>query len=60
MIAIRNMEMPDSCYDCPMCYDLQECVVSDIKFTGKYKTQVKFDFCNERHPECPLCKAYEI
>lgn len=54
-ILIRGMEMPKSCSDCPLCYGMMECSISDIKFFN-VKEQV-FDFrtsCTERHPNCPL------
>jgi len=44
--------MPTSCSDCPLCYDMMECSASDIRFF-KVKEEV-FDFCTERHPNCPL------
>lgn len=47
-----NMEMPKSCSDCPLCYDMMECSASDIRFF-KVKEQV-FHFRTERHPNCPL------
>lgn len=51
-IYLRNIEMPKSCYDCPLCYDMMECSASDIRF---FKVKEKsFDFCTERHPNCPL------
>lgn len=54
MIGIKNFNMPESCYDCPLCYDLQECVVSDLKFWHGSKELKEFSFSRERHPKCPL------
>ena len=51
-IYIKGMEMPTNCSDCPLCYDMMECSASNIRFF-KVKEQV-FDFCTERHPNCPL------
>ena len=51
-ILIEGMEMPKDCSDCSLCYDMMKCSISDIKFF-KEKEQV-FDFCAERHPNCPL------
>lgn len=49
-----NMEMPTSCGECPMCYDMMQCSIAEpiINF---FKVKVKeFDFCTERNPRCPL------
>lgn len=55
-VIINGIDMPKSCYDCPMCYDLMECVVGSpyIGFSRKELKAEPFDFCNERHPRCPL------
>lgn len=51
-ILIKGLEMPKSCYDCLLCYDLMECSVSPITFS---KEELKrFHFTTERHPDCPL------
>ena len=57
-ILIR-MEMPQSCSDCPMCYDMIECTVSPLRFWYGRPENEQFDFCNERHPACPLVELPE-
>lgn len=51
-ILIKGMEMPKSCSDCPMCYDMMQCSIAEpiINF---FKVK-EFEFCAERHPRCPL------
>lgn len=58
-VLIRGMAMPSSCSACPLCYDLMECSASDIMFFNNMKEQ-SFDFCTERHPDCPLIEAKEV
>lgn len=53
-IVIQGMEMPESCSDCPMCYDQMECTVSPLGFWRGRPENEQFDFCKERHPNCPL------
>lgn len=52
-VYIKDMNMPTSCNDCPMCYDMMQCSIADpiINF---FKVKKEFDFCAERHPKCPL------
>lgn len=51
-VLIKGLRMPESCYACPLCYDLLECLGSAITFD---MSELKlFDFCTERHPKCPL------
>ena len=60
-VYIKGMEMPKNCSDCPMCYDMMECTVGTPRI-GFYKNEMKkdpFDFCNERHPRCPLVPVPE-
>lgn len=57
-ILISDMEMPTSCYDCPLCYDMMECRASTIRFYNM-KEQA-FDFCIERHPDCPLASVDDV
>ena len=58
-VLIKGIDMPESCYDCPMCYDMMECSVGSpyIGFWGKDREKEPFDFCNERHPRCPLVQV---
>lgn len=55
-ILVKGMAMPTSCNDCPMCYNMMECVIASpyIGFSRKELKAEPFDFCNERHPRCPL------
>lgn len=53
-VYICGMEMPHSCSDCPMCYDMMDCAVSDLRFWKNREEINEFDFCQERHPSCPL------
>lgn len=55
-VLIKGIAMPKSCYDCPMCYDTIQCTVKDINFWGE---ELPMDFCNERHPDCPLVEIPE-
>ena len=57
-ILIR-MEMPQSCSDCPMCYDMIECTVSPLRFWHGRPENEQFDFRNERHPDCSLVELPE-
>ena len=57
-VLVKGMEMPTNCGDCPLCYDMMECSASNIRFF-KVKEQV-FDFCTERHPNCPLVPAADV
>lgn len=55
MILIENMEMPESCKDCPLQYDATEggaeyCCLLD-EYVGSRKT--------ERLPNCPLREVTE-
>ena len=58
-ILIRGMEMPESCADCPICYDMMECSVSPLRFWNGRTELEQFVFCNERHPSCPLVELPE-
>lgn len=51
-VLIKGMEMPDSCYDCPLCYDNMACMVATKCYIDLNKEG--FHFCEERHPDCPL------
>lgn len=53
MIGIKDFELPKSCYDCPLDYDLQNCSLSISAYGDDY------DFCNERSPRCPLVEIEE-
>lgn len=61
-VLIKGMNMPESCYDCPMCYDMMECTVGTprIGFWKKEMQAEPFDFCAERHPRCPLVPAADV
>lgn len=58
-VYIKGMEMPQNCAECPMCYDMMECSVSPLKFWNGRTEIEQFDFCNERHPDCPLVELPE-
>lgn len=59
-MVVINMQLPESCYDCPMVYDNEYCCVPggpffhDMEYKKKYP---QFDFCHSRHPECPMHPA---
>lgn len=52
-VLIKDMEMPKSCTDCVMCYDLMLCPITDTKVDWE-----KMD--TERLPNCPLKESHEI
>lgn len=62
MVSIKGFEMPESCRDCPICYDLYECPIGPGMF---YKRTLEDDvrkwydenpgwFTTKRHLLCPL------
>lgn len=54
MIAIKDFEMPKSCYDCPICmFDSEDC-----KMCGLIDEEVPYLYKN-RHPNCPLIEVKE-
>lgn len=53
-VIIRGMDLPKSCSSCPICYDDEECPVSDLRFWRGRPENNEFSFIAERHPRCPL------
>lgn len=53
-VYIKGMEIPQSCSDCPMCYDMMECAVADPHIVFWKRQREDFDFSTERHTNCPL------
>lgn len=51
-VIIKGLEMPKSCCDCPMCYDMIQCTVAEPLID--FCRDDDFDFRGERHPRCPL------
>ena len=49
-VIINGMHMPDSCYDCPICYDNYMCGI----IQQNYFSTEDFDPIVERLPGCPL------
>lgn len=58
-ILIPNMEMPETCSDCPLEYDSFMCRLTGTNFFDKAK-EVYADFTKERMPDCPLIDANEL
>lgn len=53
MIGIKDFELPESCYDCPLDYDTLYCSLNLDAYGNDY------DWCNERSPRCPLVEIEE-
>ena len=51
MIAIKDFEMPKSCVDCPIFYDMMLCPLVDLNV---YNNPIKEDIFKERLSVCPL------
>ena len=47
MIAIKGMEIPKSCDDCPFYDEADRCWITDIDIQG-------VEFLDKRHHKCPL------
>lgn len=52
-----DMDMPESCYDCPLEYDLQCCPVPSGPGSWDQYDRKSWDFTKERHQKCPLHKT---
>lgn len=51
MVAIKDMEMPKSCFDCSFCeLPGSLCVCK----AGHFTYERKKEFTKRRHPNCPL------
>lgn len=55
MVGIKCFEMPNSCYDCDLCYDLISCSIVGVDWEPRYK----FDPDKERSKNCPLIEIVE-
>ena len=59
--AILIIDMPDNCYECPLCYDNIHCralVGGDLVFYDRPSkvgwSDLGIDLCKQRLPHCPL------
>ena len=62
--AILIIDMPDNCYECPLCYDNIQCRVlekGDLIYFDRDKVETWYnlgiDLCKQRLPHCPLVSA---
>ena len=51
-VYIKDMEMPTSCWDCPLNYDSIDCMVADIALREKGGGDLLYE--HERASQCPL------
>ena len=56
MIAIKGMDMPKSCVDCPMSYLSEHEIIYCHCILGTYGLN-DIDWAYERHKDCPLIEA---
>ena len=59
--AMLIIDMPDNCYECPLCYDNIQCRVlekGDLIYFDRAKAETWYDLgidlCKQRLPHCPL------
>lgn len=43
-VYMKNLQVPKTCFDCPLCYDYLCCIVDEDLKAHAY----------DRHPNCPL------
>lgn len=54
-VIIKNMDMPESCYDCWLCYDNYMCnALGKRYFIGYGRWGSTFDPAKEKLKDCPL------
>ena len=53
MIAIKDFEMPISCSNCELCYDMCQCSVKYVEWDWEH-------FQTERNKDCPLVEIKTV
>ena len=53
-IVVLGMEMPNSCSECDLCYDLIYCNPLEIAFYRDDSVSKNFNISIDRLPNCPL------
>ena len=56
-VLIPGMEMPMSCAECPLCYDMVWCKLVAGEKGYMWHEGSEFDFSGERLPDCPLVEV---
>jgi hypothetical protein len=56
MVAIKDMKMPKSCFDCSFCELPGSLCLCKV---GHFTYERKKEFTKKRHPNCPLVEIKE-
>lgn len=48
-VYLKNLKVPETCFECPLCYDYLFCIVDEDLKAHAY----------DRHPTCPLIELEE-
>ena len=56
-ILIKDMNIPSSCSDCPLNYDMMSCIITGTRWWSDRIMLMDFDCDNERLYDCPLIEV---
>ena len=56
-ILIKDINIPSSCSDCPLNYDMMSCIITGTRWWSDRIMLMDFDCDNERLYDCPLIEV---
>ena len=56
-ILIKDINIPSSCSDCPLNYDMMSCIITGTRWWSDRIMLMDFDCINERLYDCPLIEV---
>ena len=56
-VLIKDMNIPESCSDCPINYDEMSCAVTGTRWWSDTMVLLDFDYTKERLHDCPLSEV---
>lgn len=56
-VIVKGMEMPKSCSDCPLNYDMMLCCITGTRWWSDTIVLMNFDCDKQRLYDCPLVEV---
>lgn len=56
-VLIKGMNLPSSCSDCPLNYDMMSCIITGTRWWSDRIMLMNFDCDKERLYDCPLIEV---
>ena len=56
-ILIKDINIPSSCSDCPLNYDMMSCIITGTRWWSDRIMLMDFDCDNEKLYDCPLIEV---